>query len=365
MRKLWLGSTALISVLAFAPAAYAELEVVMGGYVSTQAGFFDNDQANSSDRDFRSKSEIRINAKGTADNGLEYGARVDLLTSTNLSSNARRTGIYASGRYGRVEFGDLDGASQNLSVLGPTVGIGQLNGSYVNFIPTASRPSGSSVDTGGGMIRSLDSDQATKVTYYSPRLSGFQAGVSYVPEVDSQEDGEQVQFDNTAGNQRDMFELGLNYRNTYSNGIRVRAGATYDLSQAKDTSNREDIRSWGLGMRVGYQGFEFGGAYVDSGDSNNTDGVANDDETAFHVSGRYEQGPWGVALSYINEDYDANGGRGIDTSGGSYNAVVLGGAYKIADGLSAGADLAFFERNKDTGTDDDGYVLVVETKASF
>lgn len=365
MRKLWLGSTALISALAIAPAAQAEMEVVMGGYVSTQVGIFDNDQPNNADRDFRSKSEIRINAKGTADNGLEYGARVDLLASTNLTSNARRTGIFAQGRYGRVEFGDLDGASNNLSVLGPTVGIGQLNGSYVNFIPTTSRPAGSVVDTGGGMIRGMDSDQATKVTYYTPRLSGFQAGVSYVPEVDSQEDGEQVQFSNTAGNQRDMFELGLNYRNTYSNGVRVRAGATYDMAQAKDTSGREDISAWGLGLRVGYQGFELGGAYVDNGDSNNALGIANDNETAFHVSGRYERGPWGVALSYINEDYDANGGRGLDTAGGTYNAFVIGGAYKIANGLSAGADLAFFERNKDTGTDDNGYVMVVETRASF
>ena len=60
--------------------------------------------------------------------------------------------------------GDLDGASNNLTVLTPSVGIGQVNGSYVNFIPTTSRPAGSAVETGGGMIRPMDSDQSTKIT---------------------------------------------------------------------------------------------------------------------------------------------------------------------------------------------------------
>ncbi len=363
MRRFLLGTSALLSALVLAPAAHAELEVVMSGYVSAQAGFFDNDTANSSDRDFRSKSEIRIMAKGIADNGLEYGARVDLLASTNQTQNARRTGIFAQGAYGRIELGDLDGASNNLAVLAPTVGIGQINGAYVNFIPVTSRPAGSVVDTGGGMIRSIDSDQATKVTYYTPRLAGVQAGISYVPEVESF--GEDVQFSSIVGNQEDMYELGLNYRNTYSNGIRVAAGATFDTSDAKDGSGREDVSAWGLGLRIGYQGFEFGGGYVDNGDSNNLAGIANDNETAFNLGARYEQGAWGVAINYIREDYDANGGRGSDTAGGTYSAYVLGGAYKIANGLSAGADLAFFDRNKDTGTDDNGYVLVLETKASF
>lgn len=365
MRKVLLSGTALVAALAFAPAARAELEVNLGGFVSTQAGFFDNDQANSSDRDFRSKSELRIRATGETESGLKYGARVDLLTSTDISQNARRTGIFVEGGFGRGEAGDLDGASAQLSVLAPTVGVGQINGSYVNFIPTASRPAGSVVDTGGGMIRAIDTDQVTKVTYYSPRMMGFQAGISYAPEVDNSASGEAVQFDNTAGNQEDAFEFGLNYRKTYDNKVKVSAGLTGTTSDAKDTSGREDVMSWGLGLQVGYGDFTFGGGYVDNGDSNNTAGVANDDETAWNLGGRYTTGPWGVAVSYIAEDYDTNGGRGTDTSGGDYNAFVVGGTYKIADGLTTSADLAFFDRNKNTGTDEDGYVLVLETKAAF
>ena len=365
MRKILLGSSALLTALVLAAPAMAELEVNVGGFVTTQAGFFDNDQANNSGRDFRNRSEIRLTAKGVADNGLEYGARVDLLTSSNLTQNARRTGINLSGDFGRLEMGDLDGASNNLTVLTPSVGIGQVNGSYVNFIPTTSRPAGSAVETGGGMIRPMDSDQSTKITYYTPRAAGFQAGISYTPEVDSADSGEAVQFSDALGNHHDMIEAGLNYRAKYDNGIGVRAGVGYVTANSKDSGTQEDINAWGLGLRVSYSNVELGATYVDNGDSSNLLGTANDDETSYALAGSYKVGPWGMALSYIHEDYDLAGGRGTDISGGTYSAVVLGGTYKIAEGLTTGADLAFFDRNKETGTDDNGYVLVLETKASF
>ena len=42
------------------------------------------------------------------------------------------------------------------------------------------------------MIRPMDSDQSTKITYYTPRAAGFQAGISYTPEVDNADSGEAV-----------------------------------------------------------------------------------------------------------------------------------------------------------------------------
>lgn len=365
MRKFLFSTSAIVSAFAFVPAAQAQLEVSVGGFTTFQAGFFDNKFANQSDRDFQNESEIHIKADGEADNGLKYGAKVELLASTSDSSNADETVIYVSGDWGRVELGDEDGASDQSAVLAPTVGIGQINGSYLDWVQPTSRPAGNIEDTGGGIIKPLDTDDSTKVTYYTPRMEGFQAGVSYVPESDDQNNGEQIQFSDSSGNQENAWELGLNYRNTYNNGVSVRAGLGYVVSDAKNSSGREDVSSWGLGARVGYAGFEVGGGYVDNGDSNNNSGVAKDSETAWNIGARYEQGPWGVAVSYLAEDYDTNGGRGVTTGGGDYDAFVLGGTYAIAEGLTASADLAFFDRNFRSGTDDDGYVLVLETKASF
>ncbi len=364
MRKILLGTTMLVAVVALSGQAKAEMEVTVGGFANARAGFFDNDVANSSSRDFTSESEIHVKANGVAENGLEYGAKVELMTSTSDSTNSDEAGLYVSGNWGRVELGDDDGASDQLTVLAPTVGIGQIDGRYLDFVPSADRPSGNVKDTGGGNMKPLDTDDATKVTYYTPRFEGFQAGVSYAPESDSSSDGEQVQFFDTVGNQHNAYELGLQYRRQFSD-VSVRLGAGYVGSDAKSGSGREDVRSWGLGGQLTYAGFTFGGGYVSNGDSNNTAGVADDGESAWNTGLRYKTDTWGVAVSYIDEDYNTAGGRGTNTDGGDFSALVLGATYKVADGLSTSADLSFYDRNRVTGTDTNGYVFVVETKASF
>ena len=81
MRRL-LMSTVLVSACLLALPAQADMAVTVGGYTGFQAALFDNDLANSSGRDFQSESEIHVRAKGTADNGLEYGVLIELMTST-------------------------------------------------------------------------------------------------------------------------------------------------------------------------------------------------------------------------------------------------------------------------------------------
>lgn len=365
MRNILLGSTAFVAAVAMAPYAHAQLEVNLGGFSRFQAGYFDNEDPDSSDRDFRFESEVHVRMGGVADNGLEYGAVVELQTSTNDENAADETYVTLRDSWGALNLGDEDGAADQLSVFAPTVGIGQINGQYLFWVETASRPAGNLEDTGGGMIKPMDTEDSTKVTYYTPRYAGLQAGVSYVPELDEDSHGEAVQFSDASGNQRDGFETGLNYTNRYKNGLRVNAGAAYVRSEAKDGSGREDVSAWGLGLRLGYKEFELGGGYVDNGDSNNDTGIADDDETAWNGGLTYKTGPFGAAITYSHEDYEDNGGRGSTTGGGTYQAVVLGSTYTVAEGLTASADLAFFDRNFETGTDDDGYVLVVEGKAAF
>lgn len=363
MRKLLLGTTMLVTAMAVTTAAQAEMDVTIGGFSAFRAAAFDNDTANANSREFTSESEIHVKARGTTEFGLEYGAKIELMTSTSDTTNTDESGLYVSGDWGRVELGDDDGASDQLTVLAPTVGIGQINGRFLYFVPSADRPSGNVKDTGGGNMKPLDTDDATKVTYYTPRYQGFQFGASYVPESDSFSDGEEVQMNDNVGNQRNAYELGLQYRGEFQD-VRVRLGAGYVGSESAD-GTREDVKSWGLGGQLTYADFTLGGGYVDNRDSNNPVATADDDESSWNAGLRYNAEAWGVAVSYIAEDYDTAGGRGTDTSGGEFNAVVLGATYKVADGLTTSADLAFYDRNRVTGADTNGYVFVLETKAAF
>ena len=366
MRKL-LVTTALVSC-ALIPVAKADLEVTIGGYTGFQAAVFNNDTANSSDRDFQSESEIFVKAGAKADNGLEYGAYVELFASTSDSTNADEANLYLAGSWGRVELGDQDGAGSELAVTSPYVGIGQVFGSYNDYVPAADRGY-ATVDTASDhSVKSIDSSDATKITYYTPRFNGFQAGVSFAPERDSLADGEGVQFSDATGNHDNMFELGANYKGQISN-VDVKVGGAYNFADAKDGATVEDISTWTLGAQLGYMGFTFGGGYTHDGDSGQAVGTADDTVTKWNAALTYATGPWGVAASYAQVDFDdaatAFGVTGSTGSGGDYTAWGLGGTYKVAPGLTAGADLVFFDRDRVAGADADGYVLVTEVRAAF
>lgn len=368
MRQFLLSGAALVALLVTVPVApaKAEVEVTLGGFAAFRAGLFDNKGVGITGRDVTQEAELHVRADGEADNGLGYGAKIELFSSTSDTTNADEVGIYLRGNWGRLELGDDDGASDQIAVYAPNVGIGQMNGRYLDFVPFSSRPSGNVKDTGGGIVKSLDTEDATKITYFTPRMAGFQFGVSYAPEVGSKDTGEDVQFLKNVGAgayQRDFIETGVNFKYDFSNDMGFMAGLTYDGASAKAGSGREDVSAWGLGAKLSYRQFVVGGGYVDNGDSNNPVATPKDDETAWNVGAAYKGDVWGFAVNYLAEDYENAGGRA--GAGGTYDALILGTSYKVAPGLTAGADLAFFDRDKVTGTDDNGYVFVVETKAAF
>lgn len=366
MRHLFLAVSAL--ALAAAVPAHAEMEVRVGGYVGFQAGFVDNDTANNSERDFQSESEVHVTASGAADNGLKYGAYVELQTSTSDTVNTDEANLFLEGSWGRVELGDQDGAGSVLAVQAPDAGIGQVNGSYNDFVPAADRGHRNSESNGDGFIKPLDTADATKITYYTPKLEGFQAGVSYAPERDDSEDGEQVQFFENIGNHKDAFEFGLKYEGEFA-GVGVKAGGAYNMASAKTGSGLEDISAWGLGAALTWQGFSFGGTYFDNGDSAMTTGIASDNVKGYALGLSYKQDAWGIAASWAQVDFDQAGTpfelTGATGAGGEYTAYGAGGTYKLTPGLTVGADLMFFDRNRVTGTDTNGTVLITAVRAAF
>ncbi len=366
MRRLLL-TTALVTFAAI-PAAHAELEVTLGGYVTFQAGFFNNDDANSSDRDFLSEAEIHVTAKATTESGLTYGAYVEMQGSTNETTNVDEANLFLEGNFGRIELGDQEGAGSALTVLAPYVGIGQVMGSYADFVTDADSGYSVSETAGDPGFKAIDTGDATKATYYTPVFSGFQAGLSYIPEVDDQSDGEEVQFLDNVGNHDNAYEIGLAYNGEFSN-VTVALGAQYTGADAKDGSGLEDISAYSVGAQLGYKGFTFGGGYTNDGDSGQTAGAADDDVSSYNLGLTYESGAWGVGVSYLDIDFDDAAVPfdvgGVVGSGGDYTAYGFGGTYKVAPGLSVGADLVFFDRDRVTGADTDGYVAITQVKAAF
>jgi hypothetical protein len=216
----------------YSQAAQAQITVSLGGYTEFFGAYYDDDSNARTNREFQLETEIVVRADGKADNGLLYGAKVELQNSTpTLSSTGIGTdeaSVYLGGTWGRLELGDFDGAADTLAIYAPLIGIEQIDGDAYDFLantPTVGTRAGFSLGglPTGAVVKAPDSGDATKVMYLTPRFAGFQAGVSYATQGNSQAQ-DVVPFD-TVGGYKDFWEGGVNYTGSFA-GFSVAVGAT-------------------------------------------------------------------------------------------------------------------------------------------
>jgi outer membrane protein OmpU len=355
MKRILLGTSALAGVALFASAASAQVTVRLGGFVNFEAGFLSDDLQDSFEQligdeedddsdgfDFRNDTEVHVRADGKADNGLLYGVKIEI-DSSGTSLNYDEANLYIAGGWGRLELGDEDGASDTLTVFAPVVGIGQIDGDFADF---------GAPDV---LIKPVDSGDATKATYYTPRFAGFQAGVSYAPQIDDGGDSvvlNGVDDSEEGGLYDDVVELGASYATDIA-GFSVAVGGGYTFGSAKevaDVAGEEDLNSWGAGAQVGFGGITVGGGYIQAD-------LTGEDAEGWNAGASYENGPWGVAAQYSS--FETGGLASADAS------LISGGAtYTLAPGLTVSADLGWYDVEQ-IGEDNDGWVGILSTRAAF
>jgi outer membrane protein OmpU len=374
MKRILLTRTALATGMLFAPVAQAQITVSLGGYTEFFAGFYDDDAPGRTHREFELETEIVVRADGKADNGLLYGAKIELQNSTPNSGTTGvgtdEASVYLGGTWGRLELGDFDGAADTLKIYAPLVGIEQIDGDYGDFLGVDSAVSPVSTLTFGSQpafgIHIPNSGDATKVMYLTPRFAGFQAGISYTPESDSQAQNV-VAFENTS-TYEDWIEGGVNYTGEFS-GFSVALGATVSSASGRDLGTRlEDFTAWNVGAQVGFGGFLLGGGYVDADDFNVPTGATGVDQSVWHAGLTYTAGPVAVGASYMDaEGYKGAGG----TYASDYKAYGVGAAYTLAPGFVVQSDFMYVDEelrtapNAATTVSNEGYVVIVGTRLDF
>ncbi|UEM22208.1 porin [Skermanella mucosa] len=393
MRNLLLATTAIAAVALSAQSAQAQLVVSLGGYTEFFGAYYDDDASNRTSREFALETEIVVRADGKADNGLLYGAKVELQNSTGAASNSVGTdeaSVYLGGTWGRIELGDFDGAADTLAIYAPLIGVEQIDGDGYRFLensPDVGPRAGFALGSlpTGSVVQAPDSGDATKVMYLTPRFGGVQAGVSYATQDDSE--GQDVVGFKTAGGYKDFWEVGANYTGEFS-GFSVAAGATGSTATGQDLGvvggpSLEDFWAWQVGGQVGYGAFKLGGGYIDGGDYNAVSGVpaTSGDTTIWHVGVSYTAGPLAVGLSYADAEgfkggpeFDDFGGVTPATYASSYKTYGGGAAYTLAPGFTVQGDVMYVDedlRNVDatTGvastTSNEGIVAILSTRLDF
>lgn len=397
MRKILLATSALVAFSGAAFAAESPVTVTAEGYVNFRAAQFHEAQATARNNDARRSGDFTVEylfgfrAEGKA-NGVDYGSYVSFWNgnSTDGSSGLAANGgqgpaldqayVWVSGAYGKVIMGDETGAS-NLFVAAPTVGEGQINGSYTGFTDdrtlVQARPT--FID---------DQETATKITYITPKIGdkahAVQLGVSYMPQ--SSDTGNMVNKYEGSTPYRDLIEGVLRYEGTYGD-FKVTKSAMITLGDADDKRTFADpARSftlWGLGAQIGYGDFTFGGSYVDAGHYATYKGLNQAGEQNIYSLGvAYEKDAWAFAVNalqgrgYFNSAFDYN--SNLDLALKDYNyvksfrAIGAGASYAWLPGMTFAADAVFFNQvragraSATTKTpDNSGHVLMISQKMAF
>lgn len=383
MKKLLLGSSMLAAV-AFAASAQADTpKITVGGVIDWQVGVMSDDQdANQRAHAFRNDTEINFNVDGKADNGLGYGAVIVLEADVtddvnNEGTNAAKTFIYLDGSWGRAEMGSNVSASEALSVDAGSIAraTGGIDGDWTYYANN-----GGSAD----YIATPDSpleydlwvfnygDEATqntnKISYYTPKWSGFQLGVSYAPNdvdrgqtINRADNRATVAADDATARSRaeNIFYGAVNYQGAWDQ-VGIEAAAGFERGDA-ETAAYEDLFAWNVGAKLTYMGFSVAGSYGDWTDSLTLSTADLDNYDYWTIGGAYEFGPYGISVTYLNSDYDVTG-----ADENEFDNLSIGADYKLAPGLTPYAEISFYDADTTGTTDDnDGHVFLLGTMLNF
>ncbi|MEK0081844.1 porin [Benzoatithermus flavus] len=346
LRKILLGTTAVVGVgltVAAVPTVVGAAEVKPGGYPDlTLTGFarfrahggeIDDARLNnafSRDLDFSNDTEVHVVARAKDERtGIEYGGTIEFEADTNSTANTDESWLFVRGGFGEVRLGDEDGVAHDSEVGGNTIaaGTGGIDGSVIDTIATP-------------VVFLTNTDDATKIRYYTPSFGGFQIAVSYTPQ-------DQIVGSGAANGDalatkgveaQNVVDGGLIYKGEFA-GVGVLASVVGITGDLKGSSVFGDgsWHGWQAGASVDLFGFKVAGSYGD-------EKVADADRTWITAGAAYGIGPANVSVSF---------GKVIDDNGfwagrKPYN-LVFSADYALMPGLVLAGDVGFFDNSARPG----------------
>ena len=305
-------------------------------------------------------SEVHVNGSGTTDAGMKWSAHIEMETDAGSSGNDE-TWVRFSGSWGQINLGTEDGAEDLMeyhSSSAHKAGDGGVDGDFYDAIDwNAANPR-----FAAGAKLAQDSGDDPKITYFTPRVGGLQAGVSFTPDLGG--NGRNTSADDAASDDfQSSWGFGVNFVQKIG-GAKVQVSAVGHIADHEDddATPDEELRAWAVGAAVNYGNWAVGGSYQDVGDGGELKSVGDDDATSWNVGVGYSQGPVKLGLSYIHAEVE-------DPAGGDdeADAVIFGVTYSLGGGASVYGDFFWFDTDSAAsgGTDNDGVGFLIGTAVRF
>jgi len=187
---------------------------------------------------------------------------------------------------------------------------------------------------------SLLATDSNKVSYFTPRLAGFQLGLSFTPTVTLSPAANGLTVAAEDQTVQNVYEIALNYAGTFG-GVDLGADAFYVKGSGDYLAgNLGDPKEYGAGLNLGYAGFTLGGAYYKSEDIYGSWGAVPDvldfENTTWTAGLKYATGPWTVGVAYLNTDQNLGAIGDIDLKSKNWQ---IGGGYNLGAGVDVGLDV--------------------------
>lgn len=403
MKKILLGSAAIFGLaMASAPVMAQDggVNLELGGYFKGYGAYVDQDERTGvevNDFDFLRDTEIHFTGESTLDNGLTVGAHIELDVDGGDGSNVDESYLYMSGMWGRVNFGDEDGAAYLLQVAAPSAdsnidGLRQFI-QPVNYSALLSAANFTAVGTalGGGLDYDQDiSGKSTKLTYFTPVFSGFQLGATFAPDAGAADDLEGIGLDNQANTIGQTYEIAARYEGQFDQ-VGIILGAGYSFAELEATNFTaagavpagaaraaagelsDDRQAWNVGLDLDFGPFGLGAIYMEDdfgervavASTATAAAVINDNnEETLVVGADYTTGPFKLGVSYMNVE-NTFGVNGLDTD--RYSGGVV---YTYGPGMTFRGSIGYVEHELNNvagaGTNDvDATYVTLGTQINF
>lgn len=350
MKRVLLGTTALVAAGFIAGEAQAGFDVTVNGNYYNAYGYVNEDDDdgesghNRQNQAINSDYEVHFRIKQTLDNGIIVGGRVELEGSTHSDQIDERW-IFFRGGFGEVRIGDEDDARKLKSYTAPDPAgfIFGVNSPYFTFQNLATGQVVSSNTT----VANLENDSA-KIIYFTPSFSGFQLVASYAPAGSQDATGFGTRSTQQPGRVANAISVGADWSGEFS-GVTIGAGGGYSMGSA-ETSD-DDPTIWQAGVNLGYAGFTVGGS-VTVGDETGTTGFSGysaDQATVYDVGVTYKIDAVTVGLGWSHGTYQQTS----DGQDDDLDFVNLGAGYQLGEGVLLAAFIGYFDYSDGGPTDND------------
>ncbi len=304
-------------------------------------------------------SQLFLKAGVMTQSKVKYGAVVK--TELNINTDGRRENpnfdqvfFFSESAVGRVEIGNSQSANQKMKT-GPASfarGAGGINGKYLENVNLASGAfillAQSPIGHGGYAVGNANFSQknnfralkdnsfdgvedATKISYYTPRIEGFQIGTSYTPNSQNSGFTATKYYRNAVVPVADILSFGANYAQDFDN-LSVEISATAEEGRVRKTVEaRQNLSAYDMAAKLDYFGFSLGASYGSWGNSlyGARDIAAKSDYYTLGLA--YAFGPIAASITSLKSQFQKN----------DYAAISLGLDYKLAKDL-----MPYFELTK-------------------